>query len=282
MTKEWHCVEKLWRYHDEWSPLAGPAAKKKLGPAATRVFGLGTSLGTPFSKIPPRLFHTLSHSIVGSIIDDLQLIYNHGCPLPNIRMSNVPPVFYVHRIYGAPQGDPIDKWAYEATAKQTNGRHCKISGKPGWRLCQCLSLLRTNGSHCPDQRFSLSLNFKVYAGGGIPGDGSLSCSLLHANNQMFRSIVIRWLNVCTPDKLISGLNIVILYVTLPILLLCPRSLLHPPIPIACLSHSTSTARTDPTCMQNHLQKIATKNIIYLADLLGLPGAALLKQLLIIK
>ena len=45
--------------HGEWSPLGSPAAKI-LGVCGPSVFGLGTSHGTPFTIIPPRLFHTLS------------------------------------------------------------------------------------------------------------------------------------------------------------------------------------------------------------------------------
>ena len=44
------------------SPLECSAAKA-LGACAPSGFSLGTSLGTPFTTIPPRLFHTLSHSV---------------------------------------------------------------------------------------------------------------------------------------------------------------------------------------------------------------------------
>ena len=44
----------------KWSPSESPVAKTlwACGPSG---FGLGTSLGTPFPMIPPRLFHRLSH-----------------------------------------------------------------------------------------------------------------------------------------------------------------------------------------------------------------------------
>ena len=34
--------------------------QKPEGPQAPRIFGRGTSRGTPFTMIPPRLFHTFS------------------------------------------------------------------------------------------------------------------------------------------------------------------------------------------------------------------------------
>ena len=40
--------------------------QKPLGPAPPPGFGLGTSLGTPFTTIPPRLFHTLSQHCIGN------------------------------------------------------------------------------------------------------------------------------------------------------------------------------------------------------------------------
>ena len=46
-------------YHGEWSPLEG---KKPSGPSTLLVFGLGTTLGTPFTTIPPWLFQRISHS----------------------------------------------------------------------------------------------------------------------------------------------------------------------------------------------------------------------------
>ena len=38
---------------------------KPLEPAAPLSFGLGTSLGTPFTMIPPRLFQIMSHCSLG-------------------------------------------------------------------------------------------------------------------------------------------------------------------------------------------------------------------------
>ena len=55
-----HYVKKPSGYHSEWSPQRGPIAKKPKGPQAQRVFGLGTSLGTAFIMIAPRLFHIMS------------------------------------------------------------------------------------------------------------------------------------------------------------------------------------------------------------------------------
>ena len=40
-------------------PREVPRPKPK-GPQAPRLFGHGTSRGTPFTMIPPRLFHTFS------------------------------------------------------------------------------------------------------------------------------------------------------------------------------------------------------------------------------
>ena len=175
------------------------------------------------------------------------------CPIVECQMSHqfsMPTVFTVRPEETQSTSGPM--------RQQPSRRMVVIVRSPENQGDVCANVWASWGQTEASQRFSLSLNFKVYAGGGLPGDGPLLCSLLHANNQMFRSIVVRWLNVCTPDRLLSGLNIVILHVTPPIVLLCPRSLLHPPIPIAYLSHSTSTTRTDPTCIQNHLRKIAKK------------------------
>ena len=48
-------MEKPWGYHGEWSASGGPTAKT-LGACSPSGFGLGTSLGTPFTMKPPRLF----------------------------------------------------------------------------------------------------------------------------------------------------------------------------------------------------------------------------------
>ena len=44
----------------KWSPLESPVAKT-LGACDPSGFGLGIFLRTPFTMIPPRLFHRLSH-----------------------------------------------------------------------------------------------------------------------------------------------------------------------------------------------------------------------------
>ena len=52
-------MEKPRGYHGEWSALRGPMAKTR-GAAGPEGFGRGTSRGTPFTMIPPRLFHIIS------------------------------------------------------------------------------------------------------------------------------------------------------------------------------------------------------------------------------
>ena len=53
-------MKKPWRYHGECCASGGPAAIT-LGACGPSGFGLGTSLGTPFTMIPPRLFQIMSH-----------------------------------------------------------------------------------------------------------------------------------------------------------------------------------------------------------------------------
>ena len=52
-------MKKPWRYHGECCASGGPAAKT-LGACGPSGFGLGTSLGTTFTMIPPRLFQIMS------------------------------------------------------------------------------------------------------------------------------------------------------------------------------------------------------------------------------
>ena len=54
-------MKKPWRYHGECCASGGPAAKT-LGACGPSGFGLGNSLGTPFTMIHPWLSHSLSHS----------------------------------------------------------------------------------------------------------------------------------------------------------------------------------------------------------------------------
>ena len=49
-----------WRYHSECCGSGGPAAET-LGACGPLGFGLGTSLGTPFTMIPPRFFQKMFH-----------------------------------------------------------------------------------------------------------------------------------------------------------------------------------------------------------------------------
>ena len=53
-------MEKPWVYHGKCCASGGPAAKtlRVCGPSG---LGLGTSLGTTFTMIPPRLFQIMSH-----------------------------------------------------------------------------------------------------------------------------------------------------------------------------------------------------------------------------
>ena len=52
-------MKKPWRYHGECCASGGPAAKT-LGACGPSGFGLGTSLGTIFTMIPPGLFKIMS------------------------------------------------------------------------------------------------------------------------------------------------------------------------------------------------------------------------------
>ena len=55
-------MKKPWRYHGECCASGCPAAKTQ-GACGPSGFGLGTSLGTTFTMIPPRLFQIMSHYI---------------------------------------------------------------------------------------------------------------------------------------------------------------------------------------------------------------------------
>ena len=54
----------------KWSPSESPAAKT-LGACGPSGFGLGTSLGTSFTTLPPRLFQIMSQYLV-----QLHVIFN--------------------------------------------------------------------------------------------------------------------------------------------------------------------------------------------------------------
>ena len=56
-------MEKPWGYHGEWS-ASGSAMANSLGACGPLGFGLGTSLGTLFTMIPPRLFQIMSHYMI--------------------------------------------------------------------------------------------------------------------------------------------------------------------------------------------------------------------------
>ena len=62
-------------YHGEWSPSESPAAKT-LGVCGPSGFGLGSSLGTQFTNLPPRLYQIMSHYVVNQPLDTtfLQLV----------------------------------------------------------------------------------------------------------------------------------------------------------------------------------------------------------------
>ena len=52
-------MKKPWRYHGECYASGGPVAKT-LGACGPLGFGLGTSLGTTFTMVPPPLFQIMS------------------------------------------------------------------------------------------------------------------------------------------------------------------------------------------------------------------------------
>ena len=59
-------MKKPWRYHGECCASGGPAAKT-LGACGPSGFGLGTSLGTTFTMVPPQLFQIMSQYAVCSV-----------------------------------------------------------------------------------------------------------------------------------------------------------------------------------------------------------------------
>ena len=59
---------------DEWNPSGGSAG----------VFGFRTSLGTPFTMVPPRLFRTLSHCTLSKLYT---LHSYYQCALPSVHLA---------------------------------------------------------------------------------------------------------------------------------------------------------------------------------------------------
>ena len=59
-------MKKPWSYHGECCALGGPAVKT-LGACGPSGFGLGTSLGTTFTMIPPRLFQIMSQECTADL-----------------------------------------------------------------------------------------------------------------------------------------------------------------------------------------------------------------------
>ena len=60
-------MKKPWRYHGECYASGGPAAKT-LGACSPSGFALGTSLGTTFTMIPPRLFQIISQITLVKVV----------------------------------------------------------------------------------------------------------------------------------------------------------------------------------------------------------------------
>ena len=69
-------MKKPWRYHSECCASRGPVAKT-LGACGPSGFGLGTSLGTTFTMIPPRLFQIMSQCEVYSLQYTVQIVHLH-------------------------------------------------------------------------------------------------------------------------------------------------------------------------------------------------------------
>ena len=96
--RRWYCMvpgwNSAWGCYGEWSILGGLTAKI-LGACGPLGFGLGTSLGTPFTMITPRLFQikyqcVLQH-VDGQTLCDLQtilhLFYSFPKPLAQLVIS---------------------------------------------------------------------------------------------------------------------------------------------------------------------------------------------------
>ena len=75
----WQKNENPLGYHGEWSFSEGHATKNPLVLPPSDV-GLRTFLGTPFTMIPPRLLHTLSHYLF-SIVQLWLSNVNFHCPM---------------------------------------------------------------------------------------------------------------------------------------------------------------------------------------------------------
>ena len=80
-------------YHGEWSPSGSPMAKTK-GAAGPEGFGRGTSRGTPFSMIPPKLFHTFSFFCHPALVkrDFFQPMDALGSIMVNIQGMDFPKI----------------------------------------------------------------------------------------------------------------------------------------------------------------------------------------------
>ena len=69
-------MKKPWRYLSECCASGGPAAKtlRACGPSG---FGLGTSIGTPFTMVPPRHFQKMTQytTLHYNINYNVQIVY---------------------------------------------------------------------------------------------------------------------------------------------------------------------------------------------------------------
>ena len=68
-------------YHGEWSALGGPKAKTR-GAAGPNGFGRGTSGGSPFTMIPPRLFHIMSFFQLPGLVKRNLFHWGQNEPVP--------------------------------------------------------------------------------------------------------------------------------------------------------------------------------------------------------
>ena len=76
--------------------VRSPAAKT-LGACGPTGFGLGTSLGTPFTMIPPRIFHRLSHCMFRGL--GFRPVSHSAIPLAGVRKDETEDNVYSNKHY---------------------------------------------------------------------------------------------------------------------------------------------------------------------------------------
>ena len=92
-------MEKPWGYHGEWSALGSPKAKNR-GAAGPKGFGRGTFRCTPFTMIPPRLFHIMSLFRLPGLVKRVFFHWRQTQPVPREQSLHWAPFIWKDSGFG--------------------------------------------------------------------------------------------------------------------------------------------------------------------------------------